>query len=545
MADASYDVVIVGGGTKGLVAAMYLTKYGGMSVGIFEDKHELGTGWSAEESPAPGFVAAHCSSYHSREYHILVHEDFPEWAEYGAKVIHHPLSFAAIFREDDTWCGIYNTYLEPAQERTAKLFARFSQRDAEKWLWLWEKVQKYWIPALREWWWSPPKPFGEIDAMDKLITNPESGMNPHWTVMTFPQVLKELFESTEIQQLFARHFQAIGIPVDAHGGGIGAITTLAMVTTGCTYPGGTHTLVHTSQRVIVENGGKTFTQSKVDKIIIENGRAKGVRLADGTEVEAKYAVLSNVDPYQLCVELVGEEHLSHELIRRIKNLETHWTAISWYSWALRDRPRYKAEDFDPDLYLSSLTFLGTKTWDDLFDETHRRRMGMWPDPERFILAIYDHSNVAETGYAPPGMSCPLVEQWVLPATAYSEQEWKELEKRLAEQMLSWWQRYAPNMTWDNVIGYNPITPFFTSRQARNFGPGGNFTVIDNSPSQIGRWRPLPELADGRMPIQNLYATGTAWHPFGNAGCFQGYNVYKVMAEDLNLRKPWEENGRPY
>jgi len=36
MADLTFDAVIIGGGNKGLMLAMYLMKYGGMSVGIFE-----------------------------------------------------------------------------------------------------------------------------------------------------------------------------------------------------------------------------------------------------------------------------------------------------------------------------------------------------------------------------------------------------------------------------------------------------------------------------------------------------------------------------
>ena len=55
MADASYDAVIIGGGNKGLLLAMYLMKYGGMSVGIFERRHEVGGCLATEESAAPGF----------------------------------------------------------------------------------------------------------------------------------------------------------------------------------------------------------------------------------------------------------------------------------------------------------------------------------------------------------------------------------------------------------------------------------------------------------------------------------------------------------
>ena len=52
MADASYDVVVIGGGTKSMVTAMYLAKYGGMDVAVFEARHEIGGGISSEEGLA-------------------------------------------------------------------------------------------------------------------------------------------------------------------------------------------------------------------------------------------------------------------------------------------------------------------------------------------------------------------------------------------------------------------------------------------------------------------------------------------------------------
>ena len=44
MADAQYDAIVIGGGNKGLVTAMYLTKYGGMKTAVFEARHEVGGG---------------------------------------------------------------------------------------------------------------------------------------------------------------------------------------------------------------------------------------------------------------------------------------------------------------------------------------------------------------------------------------------------------------------------------------------------------------------------------------------------------------------
>jgi phytoene dehydrogenase-like protein len=121
-----------------------------------------------------------------------------------------------------------------------------------------------------------------------------------------------------------------------------------------------------------------------------------------------------------------------------------------------------------------------------------------------------------------------------------------LEKSLAEAILQHWHKFAPNITWDNVIGYFPITPYYTANLARNFGPQhGNYASIDTTPPQLTRFIPLLELSSGRRSIKNLYATGTSWHPGSGAQAYQGYNVYKVMAEDFGLGKPWEEKTRPY
>jgi phytoene dehydrogenase-like protein len=57
MADKTFDAVIVGGGNKALLLALYLVKYGGMSVGVFERRHEIGGCLATEELSAPGFRA--------------------------------------------------------------------------------------------------------------------------------------------------------------------------------------------------------------------------------------------------------------------------------------------------------------------------------------------------------------------------------------------------------------------------------------------------------------------------------------------------------
>jgi hypothetical protein len=58
-------------------------------------------------------------------------------------------------------------------------------------------------------------------------------------------------------------------------------------------------------------------------------------------------------------------------------------------------------------------------------------------------------------------------------------------------------------------------------------------------------RPIREFATHRIAnIKNLYGAESAWMlPSGMADV--GYTCYKAIAEDFGLRKPWEEQGRPW
>jgi beta-carotene ketolase (CrtO type) len=138
MADLTFDAVIVGGGNKALFLAMYLSKYGGMSVGIFERRHEIGGCLATEETSAPGFRGNTHANIILPWYFAPLYRDFPEFWDYGGQVDQYTVSDGSIFRKDQTCLGIYSEKHDPEQERTAREIARFSQRDAEKWLKLWK-----------------------------------------------------------------------------------------------------------------------------------------------------------------------------------------------------------------------------------------------------------------------------------------------------------------------------------------------------------------------------------------------------------------------
>ena len=137
MPDKTFDAVIIGGGTKGLFLAMYLTKYANMSVGIFERRHEIGGGLATEEIAAPGFRGNTHASIQLPWYYLPLWRDFPEFWEYGARIDQYLVSEGAVFRNNQTCLAIYSHKDDPTQERTAKEIARFSERDADRWVKLW------------------------------------------------------------------------------------------------------------------------------------------------------------------------------------------------------------------------------------------------------------------------------------------------------------------------------------------------------------------------------------------------------------------------
>ncbi len=542
MADLSFDVVIIGGGNKSLILGMYLTKYGGMSVGIFERRYELGGGLSSEESPAPGFIHnPHSTMHMSRIYYEPVYQDFPDFEEKGAKYATYPVAYGMAFEEDQSCILFYQSKTDPTQEKTAKEIARFSQKDAETWLRMWNFYTKKLRPATMERMFNPPRP-GVKDSFDRLFSEPDNILNPSWAGMNCLQVGRELFESPEVTcaQMRAKE-SADGVPPDLFGGGLNQVIYPLTEIEADFAIGGSHSVAHAAAKIFLQNGGRTFTNCEVEKAIIENGKAVGIKLTDGSTVKANKAVVSTLSPYQLCFQIIGKEYLSEKIMRRVANIETRYTCIMWYGWALHQAPKYKAAAFNPDVNQTLWLVLGRKDLEAIVRETNWRRLGKYPPEMNLIVWSYSTSDPTQ---APEGMHVAGSEQYVPPATAFTEKEWLELKVRHANDVIKEWGKFSSNMDWKNIIGYFPETPMDVCHLA-NMAPSGNWGVIDSVPTQQGRRRPIPELSTHRTPVKALYATGAAWHPSPGAHSQQAYNCYKIMAEDFGLREPWKEKGRPF
>jgi len=551
MADAAYDAVIVGGGTKALAAAIYLTKYGGMDVGIFERRHELGGGLCSHEAAAPGFIGdPHATWMVSFYYYTTVQQDFPDFEEKGGKLNKYKAGGGIITREDQKCLVIYSVDEDPTQEKTAREIVRFSgEKDAETYLKLWEfahKPESSWVQAGLETYYNLPvldQPTALDRWWDNLLKQPDCPIDQEFFVSPAYKTATQLFDSHALGFGYSRIAEAGGANAAVQGSGPWMLSSVLYTPYSTSGRGGTHSIAHAYIRIFLENGGKFFTHSHVDKIIIENGKARGIRLHDGTEIEARKLVLANVDPKQLCLQLVGREHFSQRIIRKVEGLEGGDTGvITWYTWALREAPRFKASDFNPDINEAGFITLGSDDLEFFPHEYAMRRLGKNPPIESSIL---HHQYGDDNTRAPEGRKTCLTEQFVTAANRLSEKEWLQFKRTHAEDVVREWEVYCANMGWDNIIGFDPITPYDTAGRLINMSPWGDWCELNVECNRPIAMQPILEFAQHRIPnIKNLYGTASCWQ-LSAGDCTEGYLAYKAIAEDFGLRKPWEEKGRPF
>jgi phytoene dehydrogenase-like protein len=550
MADKVYDAVIVGGGNKGLLLAMYLVKYGGLSVGVFERRHEIGGCCATEELSAPGFLGNTHANMILPWYFVPVVRDFPEFWDYGAQWDQHLSSTGMAFKDKENCLALYSHKHDPDQERSAKEIARFSQKDAETWLRMTELEQsdELWRTQV-DTIFNP----AEMRASDPGILQRQAevyakilqlGFNPDSLILkaSADRVIREWFESPELQSSVLRTIVSFAVDVNEPGHGataLGMMLTLPMIGFN---RGGTHRIAHAAHQVLTQLGCEFHITQEVKEAIIENGRATGIRLADGTEIAARKLVVSTLSPHQLIFELIGREHVDDVTARRVELLKRNFGCLMWYTLAVHEAPRYNAEAFNPDVH--DCGWLGMQPDPDpvhVSKKCQYAQMNMWPPLEDYGVVAGSHSLV-DPSYAPQGKHAVYTEQLGQPVSMHSEVEWLELRRRYTDELLSIWKDYAPNMTWDNVIGVDMNSPYDHMRM-KNLGPDGTWAGVDRTPWQLEENRPTPELANHRTPIENLYATGGSWHVGSNCGSSESYNCYKIIANDLGLKKPWEEPGK--
>jgi len=153
-------------------------------------------------------------------------------------------------------------------------------------------------------------------------------------------------------------------------------------------------------------------------------------------------------------------------------------------------------------------------------------------------SIWDKTRV------PQGKHLLQIEQYTGEMRFLPESRWAELRREYPKELVRQYQTYADNMTENNVIDSYFDTCMETSKKNINY-INSNVSVGAMVISQMGRFRPIPELAYYKTPIDNLFLCSATTHVGGGIRGSCGYNAYKIIAEQYGLKKQWEEKGRSY
>ena len=148
------------------------------------------------------------------------------------------------------------------------------------------------------------------------------------------QLMDHYFQSTALKTVFLglaadyvtapSEFPALGVPslhpetmfdkrIPAYPGTRSARGAFCYIVGGC------HTIVDAVAGAVLDKGGKIITNTAVKKIVIENGRVKGVELADG-RFEAADQVLASGGMREVFFDMVGKENLPAELVSQIESI---------------------------------------------------------------------------------------------------------------------------------------------------------------------------------------------------------------------------------
>lgn len=549
MPDASFDAVVVGGGQQGLVISNYLA-LNGMTVGLFEQRHELGGCAATDPSPAPGFIA-NPHAEHLGFWNSPCNQDF-KLHEKGLEFIFPEVMASMAFPNER--CLVFYTAVEWDKETgtiTPKLdivmknineVARISPGDAEQMAKLAEKT--FWdiFTAVFQHLYNPPPLPGEPDPIENLLNDPESGLDPRYQFMTEYEIVCDLFESAELRTycITWNHYNFVyaddvaPIPM-----ALLWLSTIFGVSGLACAQGGTHNIAHALQRALSEQGGQFFVDADVDQVLVENGRACGIRLADGTEIEARKLVIDSAEVGQVVNRHLREISISPEIRRKINKLRHDRGQPFWGHVAFHELPQYKAASWNPDVGKARWLIMGDPDPEYLYREYRFRaqhiRPGQWP-PKMYPTASTETQ--WDPTYAPSGKHLALVgEGCAPPASWLSEREWLQVKKEAGDRIITEWQKYAPNMTPDNIIAVSIGTPYDYQQRNANW-VDGDVQPPSIIPSQWGKYRPIPELAQYQVPgIENFYLA-SGHHNVGLIGC-SGYNCYKRIAQHSGLKKPWE------
>src|SRR4051812_9764385 len=244
--------------------------------------------------------------------------------------------------------------------------------------------------------------------------------------------------------------------------------------------GGIGALTSHLLEMFTSNGGEVRLRSKVDEILVADGRVAGVRLEDGTTLTAP-VVISGVAPDLTITRLVDGSAVSADIRERFSRVDHRGSYLQMH-FALDGIPEFAApyELLNDPAMQSNIGIFSTP--EELQQQWENCRRGIVPADPAIALQI---PSVNDPGLAPPGKHAASAFSLWFPIEE-GDASYGEMKVEMGQRVIEKITRLAPNFE-SLIIKHTTFTP---KHMGTMFGaPGGDYCHGLLHPELLGPHRP--------------------------------------------------------
>lgn len=523
---AKYDIIIVGGGHNGLVCAAYLAK-AGRKVLVLERRHVLG-GSAVTEELYPGFKFSVCSYVVSLFRPHIIRE--LELARHGMDLIPLECSFQPL-PDGNSLCR-WADWHESRRE-----IARFSKKDAEVYPEFGMAMTKMSYFA---------KSLIDSHAPDPTSLSPKEIFKLLRLGKQFKSLGPELMHlNTQLMTMSAVDFLDLWFESDVLKAPM-SVSGIIGTFLGVRSPGTAYVLLHhymgeidgafrswgfskggTGQISLAiassarSYGAEIRTEAAVDHVIIKNGKACGVVLANGDELSAG-TVVSGLDPHRTFLKMVGTEHLDPDFVTQVGRYKMRGSSAK-VNLAVDRLPQFTCRPNGSSHLRGDIAIAPSIEYlEKAYDQAKYGDFSTRPYLNVVIPSLVDPS------VAPPGkhiVSCFV--QYAPYHIKEGPEYWPNRRDALGDAVVDTLNEYCPGLK-ESILFRQVLTPWDLEQE---FGlTEGNIFHGELSVEQLLFQRPVAGWSRYKTPIQNLWMCSSGTHPGGGIMGAPGELAAKTMLE---------------